>query len=267
MRKSIKHYLSIVLSAVVFIGIFAGFAPVTKVSAAAKTPTISNMRISNPIYTVDNKPVIYNESTWDKYYYFCADVQDLDYSDVIYIYVHKKGVSQRKDQYYVRIPNPSKTMRFKDIINDEPGISTSGNWVIEISVERSNKFIATKTLDIISISKKSEKFMRTLCPNSSLSKIVNDSLRLSTGSSARGIVRESFPTSLTISDRDFVLNMYTRILGRDADPSGYQYWYNRLAAVYNKGNAARLKERKAVLEDFIWTQEFKNRCATLNLTW
>lgn len=267
MRKSIKHYLSIVLSAVVFIGIFAGFAPVTKVSAAAKTPTISNMRISNPIYTVDNKPVIYNESIWDNYYYFCADVQDLDYSDVIYIYIHKKGVSQRKEQYYEKIHNPSKTMKIKEIINDAPGVYTKGNWVIEVSVERDNKFISTKTLDLISINKSAESFMRTLCPNSSVSKIVNDSLRLSTGSSARVIVRESFPTSLTISDREFVLNMYTRILGRKADSSGFQYWYSRLAAVYNKGNAARLKERKAVLEDFIWTQEFKNRCATFNLTW
>ena len=82
---------------------------------------------------------------------------------------------------------------------------------------------------------------------------------MSQGGSACNVVRAYLPNFSNRSNREYVILLYQRVLGRYPGSAEVDWWVGQL----NSGK----KTRKQVLDDFVYSPEFKGRCGNMNLVW
>lgn len=254
MRKKSFHYLSVVVSAILLVAMVAAWAPAKKVSAASNYVDISGS------YTASNGSIwIYERSEYTTKYTLNVHVTGIKASDTVYVHVHKYGQSYDKNKYLVSGTFYSNYVDLHATVNASGYACTSGFWQVDVEVRNNNKSYLLSPFYFYVIKSNAVNFMNTLLNYEHSLNFVLGAASLSQGGSACNVVRAYLPNFSNRSNREYVILLYQRVLGRYPGSAEVDWWVGQL----NSGK----KTRKQVLDDFVYSPEFKGRCGNMNLVW
>ncbi|MBR3058934.1 MAG: DUF4214 domain-containing protein [Clostridiales bacterium] len=270
MKRSLKKFIGTLLTSIALVGVFAGFAPIARVSAAAPSNCIKKVWFSgNGILNTnvkDYERLVYERN--DKgAFKIHATIKDLE-GECIVVYLSKYNASTGKlikEEMFTSTGSRYGDVDFSCILN--PNSSTlnaafGGKYTVRIEVKTNknakDSIAKTDNLKFQVFSKNSKSFMQKLLPSGNDAAIYPNAVKLSDKSqTAYDTVKKNF--KINSYTPQFVIDLYEKVLGRPADTPGANYWIDQIKS--------KKKTPAQVLEDFLWSAEFQNRCTTLKLKW
>ena len=264
MKRSLKKFFGTLLTSIALVGVLAGFAPAAKVSAA--TAAQINLKGSGIFHTNTAGFEIGIHEYWDDGLIYASSMITGN-GETIGVYIH--NLTTKKSTLLMTQSNVFGTKEVGCYINSvgikEPNARSSGRYIVEFVEIKGNKSNSLRKLEFVVISRAALSYMYGIVPNGSISTIYSNALLLaSRQKSAYTITKAYFNVNRFTYISDFLDALYTKILGRGADyrqkdPTGYKYWYDLI----KDGK----KTKTQVLEDFLWSYEFKARCEKLGFKW
>ncbi len=278
MRKATKKCVSFILATLIMFGVFVGLTPVKNVSAAANPVQVKNLTVTGSRSTTFRG--IKMQTIYGDIYQF-DKTKDYSVSGTItglprntYIRVALKPLSNSRGLNTINheFDNGNKsTIELSDYVHlvgkrSREYAIKSGEYTLGVFVgSGATTPVASMYLRILDYG--AEVFIEQLYHGyvgGTIDGFGQDAYDLSMGHSAANIVRKYFETStfknLTqkYTNEAYLSHLYLGIFGRGADRAGKEFWLKFMA---NGGS------RKEVLEGFLYSKEFKERCSALNITY
>lgn len=260
MKKKTTRVMSVVAACATLVMIFAGFAPAKKVSAAGD---FSNVRLEATSNTAsyNGYTVMKQGDTLSLY----GNVNNVKGQIPVSVEVRTGGGA------LVRTVNGSITANNKGVatLQSSTQIQNSlktntfvGNTIYKLNISATYQgYKRTTSINVLVISNALYNFVNDanfhFGAGFSKTSILTNCANLYFGGSARNCMHRIIDGRINVySNADFVRRLYKAVLGRDYDQGGYEFWVHSL----QYGSS-----RMQVLNGFLYSDEFANRCSKLGI--
>lgn len=250
MKNFIKKSISVVAASITLIGVLAGFTP-AKAAAPAVGWTIgfqNQITGDNTAGIIDSSTVLNNKFKFTYEYWTSGDYYKVSFKGPTSDYVNvgkytSKSVSINASTF---------------ITKDYRRLYDYGSYKIKIEEYKGNACFRSVEYTVTSVKNAAGLLVRDCASYMSLSDKAYHALALTKGTeTARYFVTNYYYYDEPCSDAVFVNNLYTRLLRRQPDQGGRDYWLGLL----------KTKTRKQVVALFITCKpyEFEQYCKRVGL--
>lgn len=252
-----KRSIISILSVIMLVGIIAGLVPSKNVNAAgpylSKKMTITNSVNAN--LTGKDRPTIFND---DKIKHeIKGRISGLKGNETVCVSIEAVTKNGYNGATSIIDAKGRTYIDFSKTVENTWGIIWCGEYYVTVTVNGSQ---VGETFYFSVIRRSTANYIKDLngFVGRQVSGICTDAFNICIGKTTpAAVARKYFKTQAfklkanSLSNEEYVKNLYKAVLGRDPDAEGLKFWINYLI------KSGQTKER--VLECFLDSEEFKNR--------
>ena len=260
MKKKTTRVMSVVAACATLVMIFAGFAPAKKVSAASD---FSNVRLEAASNTaIYNGYTVMKEGDTLSLY---GNVNNVKGSIPVSVEVRTGGGALVRTASGTITANKNNVATLQSSTQIQNNLKTNtfvGNTTYKLNITATYQgYKRSTTLNVLVISKALFNFVNEanfhFGAGFSKTSILTNCANLYFGGSARNCMHRIIDGRINAYGiGDYVRRLYNAVLGRNPDQGGYDFWVHSL----QYGSS-----RMDVLNGFLYSEEFANRCKSLKI--